>query len=85
MYNMKVAREILEKLDAAFPTKVHLHNLRAESASYAELPNSDWLDAIQALRLKGEVHGKFLAEGASIVDAAALYITDRWSKSFRSG
>lgn len=77
MYNRQLARAILEKLDEEFPRKVHLNELQAELQIHQGLPHSEWLSAVQALRLDGALSGKFLPDGSSIADAAALYITDR--------
>lgn len=41
------------------------------------MPANDWLIAIDALRLEDKIRGKFLPDGISIADAAALYITER--------
>ena len=77
MYDTRLARSILERLKQVFPQKLHLHNLKAALPDFEAVPAQDWLLAIQALRLDGKLDGKFLEDGTSIADAAALYITER--------
>ncbi len=77
MYNKRLAHGILEKLDEEFPRKLHLDELQAELPMHEGLPHDEWLSAVQALRLDGALNGKFLPDGTSIADAAALYITER--------
>jgi len=76
MYDTKLARKILEKLDDVFPDKLHLLELREALQEYEQVPLDVWLSAVQALRLEHKLQGEFLSEGTSIADAAALYITD---------
>jgi hypothetical protein len=77
MYDTKLARNILETLSAAFPQKLHLHDLKAALPAFENVPDRDWLLTIQALRLDRKLDGVFLPERTSIAAAAALYITDR--------
>jgi hypothetical protein len=77
MRDETLARKILEILARAFPRKLHLQELQATLPEYKGLPAQEWLSAVQALRLEGELNGKFLPHGTSIADAAALYITER--------
>lgn len=85
MYDETLARKILEKLDEAFPGKLHLHELQAALQEYKHVPLNKWLSAVQALRLENKLDGKFLPDGTSIADAAALHITDRGRSQLRSG
>src|ERR1017187_1290611 len=75
MYNATRGHRILEKLDEAFPRKLHLHELRAALPEYGSLPPHEWLLAVEALKVEGKLDGKFLQDGTSIADAAALFIT----------
>src|ERR1017187_2230638 len=75
MYNDTLGHRILEKLDEAFPRKLHLHELRAALPEYGSLPPHEWLLAVEALKVEGKLDGKFLQDGTSIADAAALFIT----------
>jgi hypothetical protein len=77
MYDKKLARSILERLEQAFPERPHLHDLKVALSDFEAVPAQDWLLAIQALRLDGKLDGVFLPDGTSIADAAALYITER--------
>jgi hypothetical protein len=77
MYDTRLARSILEKLEQALPQELHLRDLKAALPDFEGVPARDWLLAIQALRLDGKLGGKFLNDGTSITDAAALYITER--------
>lgn len=82
MYNAKLVARILQKLDEAFPDRLHLHEVRAAIPEYQSLPDKEWLSAVQALRLEGKLDGKFLPEGTGIADAAALFITKRGRLEF---
>ncbi|HEY6341265.1 MAG TPA: toll/interleukin-1 receptor domain-containing protein [Bryobacteraceae bacterium] len=77
MYDQTLARKILQVLAQAFPDKLHLHQVKAALPEYRDLPAQQWLSAVQALRLEGKLDGKFLPDGDSIADAAALYATER--------
>jgi hypothetical protein len=77
MYDTRLARSILEKLEEAFPQKVSLPQLRAALPDFERASDQDWLLAIQALSLDGKLDGKFLNNGTSLAAAAALYITER--------
>ena len=85
MYDTRLARGILERLEQAFPQKLHLYELKASLPDFEAAPHQDWLFAIQALRLDGKLDGKFLNAGTSIADAAALYITERGRRELREG
>jgi len=65
MYNEGLLGDI-EKLDQAFPRKLHLPELQKELPAYQELPRSEWLLAVQALRLDGALNGKFLRKVAQL-------------------
>jgi hypothetical protein len=77
MYDTTLAGKILQKLGETFPGKLHLHDLRDMLPEHAPMPSQAWLLAVQALRLEGKLDGKFLEDGTELVDAAALYITER--------
>jgi pyrimidine deaminase RibD-like protein len=77
MHDTTLARRILEKLDDAFPSKLHLHELRAALPEHQDLPLPEWLLAVEALRAEDKLNGKFLEDGTSLADAAALFITER--------
>lgn len=82
MYNARLAARILQKLDEAFPDRLHLHQVRAAIPECQSLPDKEWLSAVQALRLEGKLDGKFLPDGVGIADAAALFITERGRAEF---
>src|ERR1022692_2978722 len=63
MYNDTLGHRILEKLDEAFPRKLHLHELRAALPEYGSLPPHEWLLAVEALKVEGKLDGKFLQDG----------------------
>jgi hypothetical protein len=54
MYNDTLGHRILEKLDEAFPRKLHLHELRAALPEYGSLPPHEWLLAVEALKSRGQ-------------------------------
>jgi hypothetical protein len=83
MYDETIARKILETLAQAFPRKLHQHELKASLPEYQGLPAQEWLSAAQALRLDRKLDRTFLADGTSIADAAALYITERGMRELR--
>jgi len=77
MYNTRLARRILEKLEEAFPRRIDLNGLQAMLPTYQGLAGSEWLLSLQALADEGALSGKFLRKGTFIDAAAGLYITER--------
>ena len=49
MYDTRLARSILERLEEAFPQTLHLRDLKAALPDFGGAPTRDWLLAIQAL------------------------------------
>jgi hypothetical protein len=83
LYDETLARKILAMLARVFPRKLHLYELKASLPEHQGLPAQEWLSAVQALRLDRKLDGKFLEDGTSIADAAALYITERGRRGLR--
>lgn len=74
MYNEPLAQQILEILDKAFPEKRGLPDLKQASQEFSQLPNEDWLLAVDALNKEGLVDGTFYRPGAKQVLSAAAYL-----------
>ena len=63
MFDRQLADEILAKLEENFPRKLHLREVQAELPSHQMVAQSEWLTAVQALRLDG----RFLDEGTLLM------------------
>jgi hypothetical protein len=74
LFNEQLAQGILEALAAVFPNKLELRDLRSVLPDHQSLPLSEWLQAIDVLRLKGKIDGVFRFGESSIEYAAAVYI-----------
>jgi len=64
MYNETLARGILSVLGEAFPNTLGLHDLKRALREFADLPDDDWLVAIDALYKEGYVDGVFSRLGS---------------------
>jgi hypothetical protein len=76
VYNESLAQGILESLERSFPRTLHLHELKATLPQYETASAQEWLSAVEALSIEGKLKGKFLRDGMSIADVAALQITE---------
>jgi len=77
VYNEELADKILEALDVLFPTKVGLAELKNARPEFSNVPEADWLMAIDALEKDGLVDGLFQRAGFNKVlqGVARLVIT----------
>jgi predicted nucleotide-binding protein len=63
MYNEELADRILEVLDESFPVSIGVRELKKGIPQFSELPESEWLAAIDALEKQRLVEGTLLRAG----------------------
>jgi hypothetical protein len=78
-YDEALTQQILFALQEAFPNKVSSHDLKARLR--VQLPESQWMLALDALYTLRLIHGKVLRDGSTLVAAANLEITPRGRRS----
>jgi hypothetical protein len=77
-YNETLAQQILAALQEAFPNRLSSFEVKS-SQPFVEVPQQEWLTAIDALLNLGFIDGKALRSGSVLEDAANLAITSRGS------
>jgi diguanylate cyclase (GGDEF)-like protein len=85
MYDKKLAKSILEKLDEMFPQRAQLDELRQALPGF-DLPEQEWLSAADALIKLRHADGRVLRTGIGDVPAmvANLEITDLGRQELRA-
>lgn len=68
MFNEKLAKRILERLDQEFPTTMTVPQLGAALGEFSNLSREDWFAAVDALQMQGFVGCKILRSGTGQVD-----------------
>jgi len=63
MFNQALADKIVEFLNAAFPDKAQLDDLRAALPEFSALSEDEWLKSLDALSLEGRVEFKGIRTG----------------------
>lgn len=79
-YNETLAQQILVALQEAFPNKLSSFDVK-RNPSFAEVPQEEWLTAVDALLKLGYIDGKGLRSDSVLEDAADLAITSRGGDS----
>jgi hypothetical protein len=74
MYDKRLARAILGKLDEVFPNHPHLYQLQAALPEFKDVPTEAWYGAVEALKRARQIDGNFLNLSSGAV--ADLIITD---------
>src|SRR6266852_2364880 len=64
MHNERLSKGILEELNAAFPKKLGLPELKAALPGYSHISDEDWFLSIDALRKETLIRGTFYERGA---------------------
>jgi len=82
-YNETLAQQILAALQESFPNKLSSFEVK-RNPLFVEVPQQEWLTAIDALLNLGFIDGKVLRSGSVLEDAANLAITSRGSDSLAS-
>ncbi len=76
MYNEELASEVLKTLAELFPTPTTSDNLwDFQVQGFKKEPKKAWLEAIDALLKFGQIEGRALREGPTLLHAANLTIT----------
>lgn len=77
MYNKELADNIFDVLNRYFPRRPGLRELRSELPRYSDLPDEDWLLAVDALIQDGSVDGTQARPGQKkvLMGIADLYVT----------
>jgi hypothetical protein len=60
MYDKRLARAILGKLDEVFPNHPHLYQLQAALPEFKDVPTEAWYGAVEALKRARQIDGNFL-------------------------
>jgi hypothetical protein len=76
MYNKDLAEKILEQLGKAYPKKVHLHELQSALPGVSNVPNKEWLNAIEILSAEELVTCAPLSGQSGWEDAANIILTN---------
>jgi two-component system, cell cycle response regulator len=86
MYDERLATEILRVLNARYPDRLHLHELKVALPGFSAVAEEGWLRAVDALHGNGKLTGKFLRSGVNeLEDAAMLEITPLGRESLARG
>ncbi len=79
MYDERLARAILAKLDEVFPQQLHLYKLRAALPEFKSAPPQVWHAALEALRRAHHLQGNFLSLSTGAVADLEITNLGRWA------